>query len=153
MDGYIQIYTLIALLAIASGLITGYKRKETIKESLLFAVCYYYSLSVYRTVQGHGSELLGQAFAGKNLLSYCKIVVFVVAVGIMIMVLRKLRIVDVFLSLTTSVGVAMHIAYSVCINIPSIYVIAIEGTPKRCISYKKTASSWCENWKSPYTPT
>lgn len=127
MDGYIQIYTLIALLAIASGLITGYKRKETIKESLLFAVCYYYSLSVYRTVQGHGSELLGQAFAGKNLLSYCKIVVFVVAVGIMIMVLRKLRIVDVFLSLTTSVGVAMHIAYSVCINIPSIYVITIEG--------------------------
>ena len=70
MDGYLQVCLIIVFASIISGLISGYKNKNFIKESLFYAGVYYYAVSAVRMFQGHATELLGHAMKDKNKQEY-----------------------------------------------------------------------------------
>ena len=91
MDGYLQVCLIIVIASIISGFISGYKNKNFIKESLLYAGVYYYAISAVRMLQGHSNELLGHAMKDKTISGYLKMLVFIAATWIVVYLIRRVN--------------------------------------------------------------
>ena len=92
MDGYLQVCLIIVFASIISGLISGYKNKNFIKESLFYAGVYYYAVSAVRMLQGHATELLGHAMKDKNIVGYAKMFIFVIIAWLAVSLVRKIKV-------------------------------------------------------------
>lgn len=118
----------IVVIAIISGLIYGYKSKETVKESLLFVCLDYYVVSTYRMLQGHGNELLCEAFDGKGIMAYIKVALLILAVEAIIVIARRIvkSIADLCFE-WCSIFSCVLLLYVACIGLAKLKAIAVLG--------------------------
>ena len=129
MDGYLQVCLIIVIASIISGFISGYKNKNFIKESLLYAGVYYYAVSAVRILQGHSNELLGHAMKDKTISGYLKMLVFIAATWIVVYLIRRVNkiIINDILEKTVSIFWLIQIITVICYDIPELKLTIIEG--------------------------
>lgn len=129
MAGYWQIALCIILSGVISGIIFSLKDKQYVKSSLLFIMLYYYIVSSFRMLQGHSSELLGQAFSDKGLVGYIKVLVLFFIAFIAIIIAPKTfkgRLVLLF-EKTVEVFTFLQLITIFCYNIPTLFITTIQG--------------------------
>lgn len=136
MNGYWQI----ALIIITSGVVSGFlyagKSKETVKGSLLFTGLYFYVISAFRMFQGHGSELLGQAFADKGVSGYLKVAALVIVSGACVLLVKKFKF--NFFIRWFEVAIQIFWAFSLlavfCVNLPGLRFTFFTGIAAIAVS-------------------
>ncbi len=129
MDGYLQVCLIIVFASIISGLISGYKNKNFIKESLFYAGVYYYAVSAVRMFQGHATEMLGHAMKDKNITGYAKMFIFIIIAWLAVFLVRKIKVtaIEETFEKTVSIFWMLQILTVICFDIPSIKLTVIEG--------------------------